>query len=101
MIEKKKGKLVFLKTTEDYAERTSIHGIAYVFDRGLWIADRVLWAVLVLCFLGLAEEYLPRRNKTFHVDGWSCGIWVTRWGERSLRELRGDGRRAPMSSLEL
>ena len=54
MREKKKGKLALLKTTEDFAERTSIHGIAYVFDRGLWIADRLLWAVLVLSFLGLA-----------------------------------------------
>ena len=54
MREKKKGQLAFLKTTEDFAERTSIHGIAYVFDRGLWIADRLLWAVVVCCFLGLA-----------------------------------------------
>ena len=54
MREKKKGKIALLKTTEDFAERTSIHGIAYVFDRGLWIADRLLWAVVVFCFLGLA-----------------------------------------------
>ena len=54
MREKKKGKIALLKTTEDFAERTSIHGIAYVFDRGLWIADRLLWAVVVCCFLGLA-----------------------------------------------
>ena len=54
MREKKKGKVALLQTTEDFAERTSIHGISYVFDRGLWIADRLLWAVLVICFLGLA-----------------------------------------------
>ena len=54
MTKKKKGKLVLLQTTEDFAERTSIHGISYVFDRGLKIVDRLLWAVLVICFLGLA-----------------------------------------------
>ena len=54
MREKKKGQLAFLKTTEDFAERTSIHGISYVFDRGLWIVDRLLWAMVVICFLTLA-----------------------------------------------
>ena len=54
MREKKKGKIALLQTTEDFAERTSIHGISYVFDRGLKIVDRLLWAVVVICFLGLA-----------------------------------------------
>ena len=54
MTKKKKGKIALLQTTEDFAERTSIHGISYVFDRGLKIVDRLLWAVLVICFLGLA-----------------------------------------------
>ena len=53
MTKKKKGKLALLQTTEDFAERTSIHGISYVFDRGLKILDRLLWAVLVIGFLGL------------------------------------------------
>ena len=53
-MKKKKGKVALLQTTEDFAERTSIHGISYVFDRGLWIVDRLLWAVLVIGFLGLA-----------------------------------------------
>ena len=54
MREKKKGKLALLQTTEDFAERTSIHGISYVFDKGLNVVDRLLWAVLVIGFLGLA-----------------------------------------------
>ena len=69
---KKKGKIALLKTTEDFAERTSIHGIAYVFDRGLWIADRLLWAVLVLCFLGLAF-YLTWNSWTQWRDEQVCG----------------------------
>ena len=54
MREKKKEELALVKTAEDFAERTSIQGISYVFDRSLWIADRLLWAVVVISFLGLA-----------------------------------------------
>ena len=54
MKEKDKGKIALLQTTEDFAERTSIHGISYVFDRGLKIVDRLLWFLLVLSFLSLA-----------------------------------------------
>ena len=54
MGEKKKRKIALLQNTEDFAERTTIHGISYVFDRGLRIADRVLWGLVVLSFLSLA-----------------------------------------------
>ena len=54
MRERMRGKATLLKTTEDFSERTSIHGIGYVFDRNLNILDRLLWLVLVLAFLGLA-----------------------------------------------
>ena len=54
MREKDKGNIALLQTTEDFAERTSIHGISYVFDRGLKIADRLFWGLLVLSFLSLA-----------------------------------------------
>ena len=68
MRQKKKGRTALLKTTEDYAERTSIHGIAYVFDRGLWVVDRLLWAAVVICFLGLAF-YLTWNTWTQWRDG--------------------------------
>ena len=54
MTKKKNGELALLQTMKDFAERTSIHGISYVFDRGLRIVDRLLWAVVVIGFLGLA-----------------------------------------------
>ena len=54
MRERKKGKAALLQTTKDFAEKTSIHGIGYVFDRSLKILDRLLWLVLVLAFLCLA-----------------------------------------------
>ena len=42
------------KTAEDYAGRTSIHGIGYIFDKELGVVERLLWTALVLGFLGLS-----------------------------------------------
>ena len=36
------------QTAEDFASRTSIHGISYVFDRELGCVDRLLWLVFLL-----------------------------------------------------
>ena len=75
MRQKKKGKMTLLKTTEDFADRTSIHGVSYVFDRGLWIVDRLLWTVVVICFLALAF-YLTWNTWTQWRDGqvWRINI---------------------------
>ena len=52
---KKKSKTVVLtQTTEEYASRSSIHGIGYAFDRELSTFDRVLWLLVVLVFLAVA-----------------------------------------------
>ena len=45
---------VLTQTTEEYASRSSIHGIGYAFDRDLGIFDRVLWLLVVFVFLGVA-----------------------------------------------
>ena len=47
-------KTVLSQTTEEYASRSSIHGIGYIFDKELSIVDRVLWLFMVLAFLGVA-----------------------------------------------
>ena len=47
-------KKVLSQTTGDYASRSSIHGIGYIFDKELSIVDRVLWLFMVLAFLGVA-----------------------------------------------
>ena len=47
--------------------------------------------------VGHDEECPPPSNKQFQVDGWSCGLWATRWIERDLREIRGEGRQVPDS----
>ena len=51
---KEKKKVALVQTSEDFASRTSIHGVAYAFDRGLGLVDRVLWILVVLAFLLLA-----------------------------------------------
>ena len=42
------------QTTKDYASRSSIHGISYIFDKDLSLLDRLLWLFLVLVFFGVA-----------------------------------------------
>ena len=50
---KKKGTIV--QTTQDFASRTSIHGVGYAFDRNLGLVDCLLWVLVVLAFLLLAS----------------------------------------------
>ena len=47
-------KAALTQTTEEYASRSSIHGIGYVFDNELNLVDRLLWLIVVLLFLGFA-----------------------------------------------
>ena len=47
-------KTAMTQTAEDYASRSSIHGIGYVFDRDLNFVDRLLWLFLVIAFAAVA-----------------------------------------------
>ena len=69
--EKKKAALV--RTTEDFASRTSIHGVAYVFDREHSLVDRVLWILVVTSFLLLTGFFTAK-------------IW-TQWRDEQVRQL--------------
>ena len=51
------------QTAEEYASRSSIHGIGYVFDRDLNPVDRLLWLLVVLALLFTAA--------IFTLDFWS------------------------------
>ena len=42
------------QTIKDYAGRSSIHGIGYIFDKDLYLVDRLLWLLLVVVFGGVA-----------------------------------------------
>ena len=46
-----KKKSALTQTTEEYASRSSIHGISYVFDRDFNLVDRLLWLFVVLALL--------------------------------------------------
>ena len=47
-------KAALSQTTEEYASRSSIHGIGYIFDKDLHLGERLLWLAVVLVFLGVA-----------------------------------------------
>ena len=49
-------KVALNKTTTEYASRSSIHGIGYIFDRELGIFDHVLWLLAVVAFLAVAAK---------------------------------------------
>ena len=44
-----------LKTAEDYASHTTIHGVSYAFDKDLSVPGRILWAIIVVALLALAS----------------------------------------------
>ena len=52
-----KKKAALVQTSEDFASRTSIHGVAYAFDRDLGLMDRLLWILVVIAFLLLASYF--------------------------------------------
>ena len=54
-MKKTQKKSALTQTTEEYAGRSSIHGIGYIFDRELNIVDRLLWLFVVFAFLGIAS----------------------------------------------
>ena len=49
-------RVALTKTTTEFASRSSIHGIGYIFDRELGIFDRVLWFLAVVAFLAVAAR---------------------------------------------
>ena len=50
-------KTALTQTTEEYASRSSIHGVAFVFDRELNLFDRLLWLFVVIGLLGGAAMF--------------------------------------------
>ena len=50
--EKPKPKSIFSKNIEDFASRSTVHGVSYIFDRTVSPFDRFLWLII---FLGSAS----------------------------------------------
>ena len=47
--------------------------------------------------LTIHDEVPSRANKRMQEGGWERGIFAARWVERSMRELRGEGREIPLA----
>ena len=67
-----KNKTALVQTTNDFASRTSIHGVAYVFDKSHGLVDRVLWFLVVLGLLALCTFF-------------TANSWM-QWREEQVRE---------------
>ena len=68
-----KNKAALVQTTNDFASRTSIHGVAYVFDRTHGLVDRVLWflvvfGLLALCTFFTANSWIQWRNEQVEMN---------------------------------
>ena len=85
------------QTAEDFANRTSIHGISYVFDREIGFVDRILWLVVVFRQSGQSESNLT--HPTFRLvvvlaflglaTLLSSNIWA-QWREEQV-DILGNG----------
>ena len=51
------SKTALTQTTNDYASRSTIHGIGYVFDKELCVVERILWLFLVLFSVACAAYF--------------------------------------------
>lgn len=47
-----KKRTALAQTIEEYASRSSIHGVGYVFDKDLNPVDRLLWLIVVIALFG-------------------------------------------------
>ena len=73
LISEKKCFEAIENTVVQFASSTSIHGIAYVFDRGIQACDRFLWLLLVCFGAGLAihmshEAWTDWKSRFYEVD---------------------------------
>ena len=78
----KKAALPLIRTTEEYASRSSIHGISYAFDKELNTLDRILWLLLVIAFLGVAavlsgDLWLEWGNEQVNLQSLFLFIFIT------------------------
>ena len=64
-----KKEIVLLNTTSQYAEKSTAHGISYIFEDGRLPAERFLWTIIVIS--GLSFRYTinfkTKLRKTYNV----------------------------------
>lgn len=83
-----KKKAAFSQTIENFANRSSIHGVSYIFNKHITVVDRLLWAFVVFASLAIAavlawdlwiqwENEQARKNLRIHI-AWVLGmVYVT------------------------
>ena len=82
-----KKKAAFSQTIENFANRSSIHGVSYIFNKHVTVVDRLLWAFVVFASLAIAavlawdlwiqwENEQARKNLKIHIAG-AHGIYIT------------------------
>ena len=72
---KKKRKAAFSQTTEHFANKSSIHGVSYIFNKHLTVVDRLLWTFVVFASLAIAA-----------VLAWD--LWIQWENEQARKNLR-------------
>ena len=80
-------KAALTQTAEEYASRSSIHGIGYIFDRELNIVDRLLWLFLVFAFAGVAAAL-------------TWNLW-TQWRNEQVKRTSGHNTPKITSEIEV
>ena len=56
------------RTVQEFSEWSTVHGISYIFASSLPIADRLLWALLVLISLALASYWSVASYNTWQEE---------------------------------
>ena len=56
------------RTLQEFSEWSTVHGIGYVFASSLPIADRLIWALLVLVSLALASYWSVASYNTWQEE---------------------------------
>ena len=85
---KKKRKAAFSQTTEHFANKSSIHGVSYIFNKHLTVVDRLLWTFVVFASLAIAaalawdlwihwENEQARKNLKIHIAWAQVMVFVT------------------------
>ena len=84
---KKMRKAAFSQTTEHFANKSSIHGVSYIFNKHITVVDRLLWTFVVFASLAIAavlawdlwiqwENEQARKNLKIHI-AWAHRIYIT------------------------
>ena len=89
----KSKKSPLVKTTEDFAARTTVHGIGYVFDPSLNFIDRMFWLavkILTIVKLKVLKKNIHQVVSTFLVlAGYLTSQSLKEWKDEQVVKKSG------------